>query len=183
MIAYVIPTTSGRIGIMSSLDSVPVSKIMTSAIRTTGRDDTIQQACKIMVKNDIGSIIVTDEHSLPAGIVTERDVVRHLAEKPISFAAQVHQIMSKPLVTIHPNASIRDALKTMQSKGIRRLIVASDDGKKMEGIVTGKDIFRFISRNESLSSSFVREEVLTRDRDMTERFGTDLFSEIINRQP
>jgi CBS domain-containing protein len=167
---------------MSGLDSIPVSRIMTKPVRTISENETIQQACKTMTENNLGSVIVVTQSNAPAGIITERDIVRHLAEEPISFAAPANQIMSKPLVTIHPNGSLRDALQAMQSRDIRRLIVVSDDGKNVEGIVTDKDIFRFISRNESVSSAFVSEEVLARDRDMTERFRTSLFDDIMHRR-
>jgi CBS domain-containing protein len=36
--------------------------------------------------------------------------------------------MSKPVVTIHPNASFQDTLHTMQARDIRRLVVMSDNG-------------------------------------------------------
>jgi CBS domain-containing protein len=167
---------------MSSLDSIPVSRVMSSPVKTVRENESVQQACKTMVQNNIGSVIVVSQSKAPAGIITERDVVRHLAENPVSFAAPASQIMSKPLVTIHPNGSIRDALQTMQSRDIRRLVVVSDDGKNMVGIVTDKDIFRFISRNESAASAFVSEEVLARDREMGERFSTSLLDDIIHRR-
>jgi CBS domain-containing protein len=167
----------------SSLDSILMSKIMSSPVKTVTEDNTVQQACKTMVENNIGSIIVinaTDQ--APVGIVTERDIVRHIAEKPISFAAPVAQIMSRPVITIHPNGSLRDALQVMQSRDIRRLVVVSNDGKTLAGIVTDKDIFRFIAKNESIASTFVSEEVLSRSGELTDRFSTSLLDDIIHRR-
>ena len=46
--------------------------------------------------------------------------------------------MSKPLITISTNSSIKDALETMQQKNIRRLVIL--DKEKMIGIIT--DMFR-----------------------------------------
>ena len=43
---------------MSSLNSVPVSRVMSRQVKTIQENDTIQQASKIMVQNDIGSVIV-----------------------------------------------------------------------------------------------------------------------------
>lgn len=167
---------------MSSLDSISVSRVMTSPVITIKENDTVQQACKTMIEKNIGCVIVVSQSNAPAGIITEKDVVRHIAEKSISFAAPASHIMSKPVVTIHPNGSIRDALQEMQSRNIRRLVVVSDDGKNMMGIITDRDIFRFISRNESAASSFVSEEVLARDKDMAERFSTSLLDDIIHRR-
>jgi CBS domain-containing protein len=173
---------------LSSLDSIPVSRVMTTQVKTIHGSDIIQKACKIMVQNNIGSvIIVTGAQSAntqtPVGIMTGTDIVRHLAEEPISFSTAVNQLMSKPVVTIHPNASLQDALQTMQSRDIRRLLVMSDDGNNMAGIVTDKDIFRFIAKDSSSASSvFVNEEVLARQREMAERFNSSLFEDILRRR-
>ena len=146
--------------LVSSLNLIPVSRIMKSPIKSIKENDTIQRACKTMIENDLGSAIVVTDSDAPAGIITERDVVRHLAEKPVSFDAAARTIMSKPLVTIHPNASVRDALQTMQSRDIRRLLVVSDDGKNVGGMITLKDIFRFISRNGSMSTALYVKKCL-----------------------
>ncbi len=70
----------------------------------------------------------------------------------------------------------------MQAKNIRRLLVMSDDGNNMAGIITDKDIFRFIARNESVSSAFVNEEVLARNREMAERFHTSMLDDMLHRK-
>lgn len=172
---------------MSRLDSIPVSRVMTSPVATTHENDIIQQACKIMVQNNIGSVIVVAAQStnaqIPVGVITGKDIVRHLAEKPISFSNPVNELMSKPIVTIHPNASLEDALQIMQTKNIRRLLVMSDDGKNMAGIISDKDIFRFIARNESVTSSLVSEELLAKNREMAERLHDSLLDSILHKRP
>jgi CBS domain-containing protein len=171
---------------MSSLGSIPVSRVMTGEVKTIQENDTIQQASKIMVQNDIGSVIVVAAQSVnaqtPVGIITGKDIVRHLAERPISFSDPVNQLMSRPVVTIHPNASLQDALQTMQERNIRRLLVMGDDGNNMAGIITDRGIFRFIARNESLSSSVISEGVLAQNREMAERIHTTLLDDILHKK-
>ena len=172
---------------MSSLDSIPVSRVMTSPVKTIQENDKIQQACKIMIQNNIGSVIVVTaaqsvKAQTPVGIITGTDIVRHLAEEPISFSAPINRLMSRPVVTIHPNASLQDALQTMQARDIRRLLVMSDDGNNMAGILTDKDIFRFVTRNQPLSPAFVNDEALARSREMAERFNSSLFDDIMRRR-
>jgi CBS domain-containing protein len=90
--------------------------------------------------------------------------------------------MSKPVVTIHPNASLQDALQTMQARDIRRLLVLRDDGNIWVGIITDKDIFRFVTRNQPLSPAFVNDEALARSREMAEPFNSSLFDDIMRRR-
>jgi CBS domain-containing protein len=166
--------------IMSSLESMPVSSIMSHPVRTANETDTIQDACKTLIKNDIGSVIAINQSNNPSGIITERDIVRHLSEEPVSFQTRTSQIMSKPIVTIHPNGSLQDALQTMQSRDIHRLVVVSDDGKNMMGILTDKDIFKFILKNKSTAVSFVNEQTI--GRNVADRFNMSLLDDMIHRR-
>ena len=170
----------------NSLGSIPVSRVMTGDVKVIQENEIIQQACKIMVQNDIGSVIVVAARSanaqIPVGIITGKDIVRHLAERPISFSAPVNQLMSRPVVTIHPNASLQDVLQTMQERNIRRILVMSNDGNNMVGIITDRDIFRFIARNESISSSAISEGVLAQNREMAERLHTTLLDDILHKK-
>jgi len=51
--------------------------------------------------------------------------------------------MSKPLTTIQPRASLKDAIVLMQQKDIRRLPIIDKDGQ-LVGIITEKDILRVV---------------------------------------
>jgi CBS domain-containing protein len=159
---------------------------MTTQVKTIQENVILQEACKIVIQNNIDSVmVIAAAHSVnaqtPVGMLTGTDIVRHMAEEPFSFSAPVNHLMSKPIVTIHPNASLRDALQTMQARDIRRLLVISDDDNNMTGIITDKDIFRSITRNQPLSPAFVNNEVLARSREMAERFNSSLFGDIMHK--
>jgi acetoin utilization protein AcuB len=68
--------------------------------------------------------------------------------------------MSHPLTTITPNTSLKDALRLFVSKDIRRLPVV--DNRKLVGIVTDKDIYRAIAKDESLISALINDELLVK---------------------
>jgi IMP dehydrogenase len=71
--------------------------------------------------------------------------------------------MSSPLITINPNSSIRNAMETMQQEGICRLPVV-DDGTKILGIITNKDIFSAMRKNQIFASTFINDKVLVGPR-------------------
>jgi len=78
------------------------------------------------------------------GIVTERDIARMIGFSAKFFAdMNVSEIMSKPLITVTPNTSVKDAVALMDQKNIRRLPVVDYKGQ-MAGIITGKDIFKAV---------------------------------------
>jgi len=79
--------------------------------------------------------------------------------------------MSKPLVNVSINSSVRDAIQTMQQKNIRRLVVS--DGDKMVGIITDKDIFRTIMINQDLIPILLDDNLL----ENIKRF---MFAEVVN---
>jgi predicted transcriptional regulator len=75
-----------------------------------------------MHQNNIGSIIIVDNEKdgMAVGIITERDIIRVLGElQPWLMSTPLRSIMSKPLVTIRSNASLKDGIQTMYSRNIR----------------------------------------------------------------
>ncbi|MGA9297629.1 MAG: CBS domain-containing protein, partial [Nitrososphaeraceae archaeon] len=99
-----------------SLDSIPVSSFMTRNVKIETEDQNIQAVCKTMNENSIGSIIVValhDKDQNPVGIITERDIVRVVGQlNPTLLHMPIKELMSKPLITLAPNNTIKDALQT-----------------------------------------------------------------------
>jgi CBS domain-containing protein len=102
-----------------SIDTIPVSTYMsTKEVITETIDQMIYAACRTMNKNDVGCVIIVDKSSSrsdkPVGIITERDVVRILGKvDAASLHSPLREIMSKPLVTISINGTIKDAIHSM----------------------------------------------------------------------
>jgi CBS domain-containing protein len=91
---------------------------------------------------------------IPVGMITERDVVNRIAIDPSNVYVSVRELICKPLITIFENSSLMDAIHSMQSKNIRRLVVTDYSNKKLVGILTDKDIFRTLAKNRDLVSGF-----------------------------
>jgi CBS domain-containing protein len=158
---------------MSSIETISVSNFMTRDVKTEKEDENVVTACRIMRENDIGSIIIVRKddknNTKPVGIITERDVVRLLGSlNPPLLQTPLRDIMSKPLVNVSINSSVRDAIQTMQQKNIRRLIVS--DGEKMVGIITHKDIFRAIMNNQDLIPSLLGDKLLVEHKIVYDQF-------------
>jgi CBS domain-containing protein len=168
-----------------SIDTIPVSAYKSpKEVITETVDQNIYAACRIMNKNNIGSVVIVDKNSgkneKPVGILTERDVVRIFGTlDAASSHLSLSKIMSKPIITISTNSSIKDALETMQQKNIRRLVIL--DKEKMIGIITDKDIFRAIISNQTLIEDLTRIEPLAERRTAYDQFREYWFRDTFHK--
>jgi len=96
--------------------------------------DTVSSVAEKMVASNVGAVIVMSGGA-PAGIVTERDIVeKAVRDRKDPNKTQAHEIMSSPVVSIDAEKSVRDALKIMRDKKIRRFAVTK--GSRLVGVVT-----------------------------------------------
>jgi CBS domain-containing protein len=116
-----------------------VRDVMSSPVVTMDEDSSSNLAAAAMDKNDLGCVIVTNKAGKSIGIITERDlVIRVLARNLKPDTVKAREIMTTPLVTIEPDATISEAARRMSRLDIRRLGVIYKGN--LVGIVTSKDI-------------------------------------------
>ncbi len=119
---------------------VPVVEIMSTSPLTISADATVAEAASVMRDKEVGSLVVLED-SRPAGIVTERDVVTKVAaSNRSSKATSVREIMTSPLIAVHPHQEVAEAAKVMAARRIRRLPVIKEG--KLVGMITENDIIR-----------------------------------------
>ncbi len=113
---------------------------MTSAPVTIAAEATAAEAASIMRDKDIGSLVVV-ERGEPIGIITERDLVTKVAASDTQPSrVRVREIMTSPIVAIHPHEEVAEAAKIMSQRKIRRLPVVQEG--KLVGIITENDLIR-----------------------------------------
>ena len=116
-----------------------VKDVMTSPVVTTEEEAPSNKVALLMDENDVGCVVVTNKEGKPLGIITERDlVIRVLAKNLKPDTINSREIMTSPLVTIEPEATINEAAKRMNRLGIRRLGVLYKGN--LVGIISSKDI-------------------------------------------
>lgn len=123
----------------SAKTGVLVKDVMSSPVKTVLETETVEQVAKLMIANDLGSIIATDAKGNPVGIITERDIVnRVVAQNRLPRNVTAEEAMSYPVFITGPEMDIKEAAESMRERHIRRLVVM-DEGK-MIGLVSSKDI-------------------------------------------
>lgn len=130
---------NGRGGYFVGL-TITVKDAMTKNVISVKAWDPVKKAIAVMVERDIGSVLVT-EGEKPVGILTERDIMKNVCPSELcSRQVEVGEIMSKPLITIEPEARLGEAAALMVEKGVRRLLVTKNG--QTVGIITQRDLLK-----------------------------------------
>jgi CBS domain-containing protein len=116
-----------------------VKDIMTKTVVTIEVSKTVFEAAQLMSAKGIGCLVVT-ENDVAVGIVTERDFLRRIVAERASFDLKITAIMSKTLITVDPDTSVRDAARLMATNKIRRLPVVK--AETLVGILVVSDLAR-----------------------------------------
>lgn len=121
----------------------------------------------------LSALPVVDENRAVIGVVSEADLLskeaheasertirrprsgRHRAEHVKAAASLAGQLMSSPVITTAPDASIAEAARTMARHGVKRLPVTDGDGR-LVGIVSRRDLLKVFLRPDE----DIRREVL-----------------------
>lgn len=116
-----------------------VRDVMSSPVVTIDENETADKAAMNMDMKDLGAVIVQNKAGKSIGIITERDlVIRVVAKNLKPDTVKAKEIMTTPLVTIEPEATISDAARRMTRLDIRRLGVVYKGN--LVGIISSKDV-------------------------------------------
>ena len=111
---------------------------MTPKVVSVSPTTPLREVLTKMEKQRISCIIVCSELK-PVGIVTERDLLKLLRVDLDSATAA--DLMTSPLLTVHAQDSLDDAVLVAQTRRIRHFPVVNDFGA-LVGIVTQTDLLR-----------------------------------------
>jgi len=145
---------------MVQIDSeATVADYMATRMITMGWKESVLDAAKRMIERKISSIAIMNDENRIIGIITERDVVKIVANGVPAGGITASSLMSYPVVSIEKGSSIEDAARVMAKKKLRHLLV-EDAGKAIMGIITVTDLARYLKKNlaeEDLAASEVWE--------------------------
>jgi CBS domain-containing protein len=179
------------------IESIPVSTAMTRNVITETQNQNLQAVCKLMNENNIGSVVIVKDsianigkkansnnnNKEAVGIITERDVVRLMGLlQPHMLSIPVRDLMSKPIITLSPNNSIKDAIRTMQLNNIRRILIM--ERGRIEGITTSKDVFKAIINTRTLIPDLfsVSGQPQMEQRTLFDQFSDYWFSDVLPKR-
>jgi signal-transduction protein with cAMP-binding, CBS, and nucleotidyltransferase domain len=129
---------------VSSVSEIMSKREIVTITALSGKSS--QEVASLMINKKVGSVIVIDKNTEPLGIITERDIVKHIYLKNIAASRiKVEEIMSAPLITIMSYDSIDTASRVMTKNKIKRLAVLEEDNR-IVGLLSVTDIIRHLAK-------------------------------------
>ncbi len=113
---------------------------MTRDVLAVAPEDTLGEAAQKMAEVNVGSVVVLDYGRL-VGILTERDVLKAVADRVHSSEARVREWMTSDPITASESTFAQDAARTMLEGGFRHLPIV--EGDQTVGIVSLRDVIRW----------------------------------------
>jgi CBS domain-containing protein len=154
--------------------SATVRDVMTTAVSTISPETRLKEAAAILRSGGFSALPVVDRGGRVIGVLSEADLLVK-AERPAPAATQrsyarreqeerwtgilACHLMSRPAVTVAPDAVLAEAAHLLHRHGLKRLPVVDDAGRPV-GIVSRGDLLKVFLR----SDEDVRRDVLERVR-------------------
>ena len=120
---------SDVIGSKSSKDVITISP-----------DATVRDLIRLLAEHNVGALIVSGDGGAVDGIVSERDVVRHLLDSDDILDGAVSAIMTVDVATAEPTTSLDEMRALMTERRIRHVPVVADG--RLTGIVSIGDVVK-----------------------------------------
>jgi CBS domain-containing protein len=132
-----------------------------AAVVTIRPDATVASLVQGLREERIGAMVVSEDGTTVLGMISERDVVRGLAERgPRVLEAPVAELMTRSVISCTPQDSIKQVMGLMTTRRIRHLPVLVDG--QLRGIVSIGDVVKNRLEEVETETNVLREAYIAR---------------------
>jgi len=118
-----------------------VLRVKGQQVVTVAPDSDVRQLLSVLAEHRIGAVVVSPDGTSVAGIVSERDIVRALAERgPAVLSEPVAAIHTAEVHTVAPDTDVEEVMRLMTERRFRHLPVVVDGS--LHGIVSIGDVVK-----------------------------------------
>jgi CBS domain-containing protein len=127
-----------------SVKEAQVRYAMTTPVVSVAANARIDDALTMMIDNQVSGLPVLDADGRLVGVITEYDLLRFFHETKATYQLfrSCQEFMTTAMVTIHPDASLREATVTLLDTTFRRLMVVENE--RLVGVLARRDVARFL---------------------------------------
>ncbi|MFD8816544.1 CBS domain-containing protein [Streptomyces sp. NPDC059627] len=148
-----------------------VNDVMTHTVLALRHGAPFKDIVKAMQRWQVSAAPVLDDDGRVVGVVSEADLLRKeqaRADAPGSrpgsdrtraTAVTAGELMTVPAVTVHPEATLPEAARTMVRHGVKRLPVVDADGV-LRGVVSRADLLKVFLRADEDIAEEIRREIV-----------------------
>ena len=162
-----------------------VAEVMTRDVVTVGPDTPFKAIAALLAECDISSVPVADPGGVLVGLVSEADLLRKQAERPLGPEGQTASpawsaerakaraetaagLMTTAVCTARPGWSVPEAARAMDRHRVKRLVVV-DEADRVVGIVSRSDLLGVFLRPDEEIGEEILDEILDRVLRLDER--------------
>jgi signal-transduction protein with cAMP-binding, CBS, and nucleotidyltransferase domain len=120
-----------------------VQRVATRPVVFVHANETLRAVATTLVEESIGAALVRGPHGA-LGLVSERDIVRALADGANADRTTASEVMAEELVTVHSSDDLLEAVHCMLDNEVRHLPV--QDGGVTLGMVSARDALRAVTQ-------------------------------------
>ncbi len=118
-----------------------VSDLMETDVITIGANSTLKDVGAKFYETGVGSLIVHSDDGVPIGIITPEDLMQAITESNRTLAEiVVTEYMTRPLVTIREDRTVRAAVRRMNEENVEQLAIVQD--YEVKGVISQKDVMK-----------------------------------------
>ena len=107
---------------------------------TINPDASVRDLIEMLAEHNVGALIVSVDGTAVDGIVSERDVVRHLLDSEDVLAATVGSIMTSSVRTCEGTTLVDELMQVMTEHRVRHVPVLTDG--RLTGIISIGDVVK-----------------------------------------
>jgi CBS domain-containing protein len=103
-------------------------------------EQTLKEAIDVLAQHNIGALLVLDTNDALVGILSERDIIRHIARDEQALGQPISAIMTSNVITGRQQDDVQSVLATMTERRFRHLPIM--DGDTLIGIISIGDVVK-----------------------------------------
>jgi CBS domain-containing protein len=103
-------------------------------------EQTLKEAIDVLAQHNIGALLVLDANDALVGILSERDIIRHIARDEQALGQPISAIMTSDVITGRQQDDLQSVMATMTERRFRHLPIM--DGDTLIGIISIGDVVK-----------------------------------------
>ena len=132
-----------------------------AGVITIVQTETIEAAAKVLREKKFGSLAVRDRSGKLAGIITERDIIRGIADKGASsLGYRVEDLMTREVKVCKTTDSLKDVMRLMAQRRIRHIPVVENG--ELLGMISSTDVVKYRLEEQASELAVLRDVTRTR---------------------